>query len=319
MPDVLIITVNYRGADATAAFLESVSRLDEFQRAHVMVVENGSNDGSAQKLRPLVVGKANIELLESDTNRGYFGGANWALQRYLERGSALDWVVICNNDILFDDRQFLSKLFLRRPDDAAVIAPAIMARLTGADCNPFMLHRPNAFQLFRIRMWHSSYYLMWVKQLLSPYFRTIRHRVSQDISRTTEKGASPIYAAHGAMFIFSRSYFAAGGYIDDGHFLYAEELCTAETCVRLGLRVIHDTQLRVFHDAHKTTGRYLSRAMYEHARGAVYYTLRKYFSEEGQSRCGTAHCASDWQKASGDSAPSQELSTAKHLESRTVQ
>jgi GT2 family glycosyltransferase len=277
MPDVVIITVNYKGADATAAFLRSVCRLDDSQRAHVIVVENGSHDGSAEKLRPLVAGSDNLELLESATNRGYFGGANWALQQFLARGNRPDWVIICNSDILFDDHQFLAKLLQRNPGDAAVIAPAITARLTGVDCNPFMRHRPGPLQLLRIRIWHSSYYFMWMKQLLSPYIRAIRHRVSQRIFRAVERQASQIYGAHGAMFIFSGSYFEAGGFIDDGYFLYAEELCTAETCVRLGLRVIHDPELRVFHDAHQVTGRHLNRAMYEHARGALYYALRKYF------------------------------------------
>jgi GT2 family glycosyltransferase len=277
MPDVVIITVNYKGADATAALLGSVSRLDDFQRAHVMVVENGSHDGSAEKLGPLVTGSDNLELLESSTNLGYFGGANWALQQFLARGHRPDWVIICNNDILFDDRQFLAKLLQRNPGEAAVIAPAIIARLTGVDCNPFMGHRPGALKLMRIRVWHSSYHLMWIKQLLSPYIRTIRHRVSQRISRAAERQAKQIYGAHGAMFIFSRSYFETGGFIDDGYFLYAEELCTAEICVRMGLRIVHDTELRVLHDAHQVTGRHLNRAMYEHARGALYYALRKYF------------------------------------------
>ena len=297
MSDVVIITVNYKGADATAAFLGSVSRLDDFQRAHVIVVENGSHDGSAERLRPLVAGSLNVELLGSDINRGYFGAANWALQQYLARGNRPDWVIICNNDILFDDRQFLAKLLQRNPGDAAVIAPAIIARLTGVDCNPFMRHRPSALKLMRIRMWHSSYYFMWIKQLLSPYLRTIRHRVSQRVSRAAEQQESQIYGAHGAMFIFSRAYFEAGGFIDDGYFLYAEELCTAETCVRLGLRVIHDPELRVSHDAHQVTGRHLNRAMYEHARGALYYALRKHFWAKDGSKDEAARSVEAGKKA----------------------
>ena len=277
MTDVLIITVNYWAAEATSAFLRSVSHLLEFERAHVMVVENGSGDGSAERLRSLCAGSPNIELLESPTNLGYFGGASWALQQYLTKNSLPHWVIICNNDILFDDCGFLSKLLQKGQGQAAVIAPAIVARLTGVDCNPFMRRRPNAAQLFRIRLWHSSYYLMWIKQSLSPYVRRIRHQLSTRFTFARQREPYRIYGPHGAMLIFSRSYFEAGGYIDVGQFLFGEEICTAEICVRLGLQIVHDPELRVFHDAHQATGRHLSRAMHEHARRAFHYALSKYF------------------------------------------
>jgi GT2 family glycosyltransferase len=277
MPDALIITVNYKGADSTARFIESVSGIACFQRAHVIVVENGSCDGSAEKLRPLVAEFSNVELLESPVNRGYFGGANWALQQCLARGSKPSWVIVCNNDISFCDRQFLSKLFQRNLRDAAVIAPAIIARETGVDCNPFLRGRPTPLQLLRIRLWHSSYYLMWLKKLLSPHVRMLQHHLCVFFPKSGPRQAAPIYGAHGAFFIFSRSYFEAGGYIDDGHFLYVEELCVAEICVHLRLRVVHDPNLQVWHEGHRVTGRQLNRAMYEYAKGGLHYALRKYF------------------------------------------
>lgn len=277
MCDILIITINYKAPNATVAFLASVTQLEEFQRAYVMIVENGSEDGSAQHLRPLVAGCANVELMESPTNRGYFGGAKWAFQTYLEKATLPDWVIVCNNDIVFDDPQFLSKLLQRDPNSAGVIAPAIIAELTKADCNPFMRYRPTWLQLLRMRIWHSSYYFMWVKQMFSPYVRSVRHFFSPQLPAVSCNQKGDIYGAHGAFFIFSRSYFEAGGFIDDEHFLYAEELCVAEICHALKLTVLHDQGLRVTHQAHQATGRWLKRDMYEHARGGLQYALDKYF------------------------------------------
>lgn len=277
MADILVITVNYKGADATAAFLESAEKLEQSERARLLIVENGSQDGSAEKLRPLIANVTNAELLELPQNLGYFGGANWALQHYLAKEPLPNWVIVCNNDIIFEDHQFLSKLFRKDPERVGVIAPAIVARLTGADCNPFMRCRPTRLPLLRIRMWHSSYYLMWAKQFLSPYIRRVTHRIRPHLSALRPDYSSEIYGPHGAMFIFSRSYFDAGGYLDVGHFLYAEELCVAEICLKLHLRVVHDRELCVLHNAHHATGRRLNRAMYEHARGALSYFLRKYY------------------------------------------
>lgn len=276
MARALIIAVNYRGADSTALFLESAFKLECFDAAHLLVVENGSGDGSAEALRPLVAGFRNVELLESSLNRGYFGGAKWGLQQYLARGERPEWVIVCNNDILFDDKQFLSKLFQRDPENAQVIAPAIIARLTELDCNPFLRKRLTAIQLWRYRFWYSNYYLTWSMQLLSPYVRMLRHYFYFWRPKPQSKKCSEIYAAHGSFLIFSSAYFDAGGYIDDGFFLYAEEFSIAEICLRLGLRVVYDPDLRVWHYEHRATGRQLNRSTFEHTKRGLDYALNKY-------------------------------------------
>jgi GT2 family glycosyltransferase len=283
MTDTLIIAVNYKAADATIRFLESASKMEQFRFAHVIVVENGSGDGSAETLRPKVARFDNVELFESEVNRGYFGAANWALRQYLGRDPKPDWVIVCNNDIVFDDCRFLSKLFQHNPEWVAVIAPTIVAGLTGADCNPFLADRPTPLQILRMRLWHSNYYFMWFKQLLSPHVRTLRHRLRSWSKKPRARTPRPIYAAHGSFFIFSRSFFEAGGYLDDGHFLYAEELCIAETCFRLGLRVVHESDLQVSHEGHQATGRLLDRAMYVYARDGLQYVMENYFSRD--ARC----------------------------------
>lgn len=277
MSDILMITVNYKRADSTERFLKSAWDLDGWESMHLIAVENGSHDGSAAKLRPLVQDFPSVELMESAENRGYFGAANWALQQYLAQAQKPNWVIVCNNDIVFDDRQFLARLSQLDPASVQVIAPAIIAMPAGIDCNPFMRRRPSRFKLLRCQFWQSNYYLMWFKQWLSPYVRTARHRIYFWRRPSLAAGRTDVYAPHGAFLIFSRSYFEAGGYIDDGFFLYAEEFSVAEICRQLQLRVVHDPDLRVWHDAHQATGRMCNRTTFEYGRQGFGYALRKYF------------------------------------------
>jgi GT2 family glycosyltransferase len=272
----VIITVNYKAADSTLNFIESTSRLDGFTAVDVIIVDNGSADGSAARIRQSISNLVNVSLFESRVNRGYFGGANWALQQYLNRGFMPDWVIVCNNDVVFPDSQFLVNLFQRDPSAAPVLAPAVIARLTGVDANPFLRRRPSNWQMLRYKFWLSHYYLMWFKQWLAPYVRILRHQVREWRSGATEPMRTRIYAPHGSFIIFGRLFFDAGGTIDDGFFLYAEEFCVGETCYRLGLPVIHDPDLRVWHDAHQTTGRMLTRPIYDYQKHGLSYALRKY-------------------------------------------
>ena len=244
-PKALIITVNFQHAECTLQLLNSASCLDRFGDCHLVIVDNNSGDGSAERIRQAIDGLSNVEFLISVINRGYFGAARWALDQYLARHAAPDWVIVCNNDIIFDSPTFLAGLLAQDPRTAAVLAPAILSRLTGFDANPMIAGRPGRIRKLRYRFLASTYYVAWLTQWLAPAVRKARRRLLLHDGRSNGYDArTRIYAPHGSFFIFSRRFFEEGGFIDDGCFLYAEEISVAETCWRLGLPVIHDPDLR---------------------------------------------------------------------------
>jgi N-acetylglucosaminyl-diphospho-decaprenol L-rhamnosyltransferase len=274
-PQALIITVNFRHAECTLQLLHSASRLDRFGDCRLMIVDNNSGDGSAERIRQAIDGFNNVELLTSASNRGYFGAAKWALDQHLVNQAAPDWVIVCNNDIIFDSPSFLAGLLVHDPRAVAVLAPAIVSRLTGFDANPMIAGRPGRIRKLRYRFLASTYYVAWLTQWLAPVVRKARRRL-RDGRSDRRDARTRIYAPHGSFFIFSRRYFEEGGFIDDGCFLYAEEISVAETCWRLGLPVIHDPELKVSHNDSQTTGRMLTRKGYLLQREGLQYALGKY-------------------------------------------
>jgi GT2 family glycosyltransferase len=285
-PWALFITVNFRHVVCTLQFLNNASELEGFKKCHLLIVDNNSEDGSVGSIRRAIVKFGNVELLESPKNRGYFGAANWALRHYLASHGAPDWVIVCNNDIVFNDREFLSRLFRTDPGAAGVVAPTIISGLTGHDANPSIRHRPREFRMMRYRLWLSNYYAMWLKQWLSPFVRRARYKFSRPALPPGKGLSRTIYAPHGSFLIFSRKFFEAGGFIDDGFFLYAEEFSVAEMCRHLGLPVIHDPELRVWHEESQSTGRMLSRNVYLHQREGFSYARARY--ESSYPELGTA-------------------------------
>ena len=201
--DALIITVNFRRPECTLEFLKSASELQGFTRCHVLVVDNHSEDESVARMQQAISGFlkkfTNVELLESAQNRGYFGGAKWALEQYLARHRMPDWVIVCNNDIVFDDPRFLVKLLATDHATFSVIAPAVIARLTGHDANPFMRRRPTPFRMWRYRFLLSNYPIAWLAQWLAPSVRKVRHGLNA--RKENGNGKTPIYAAHGSFMI----------------------------------------------------------------------------------------------------------------------
>ena len=77
-PRVSVVIVNYRSADHTLAAVEGLRGLDwPPDRLQIVVVDNDSGDGSVDVLR---AGAPDIDLVVSDSNRGFAGGCNLGVE-----------------------------------------------------------------------------------------------------------------------------------------------------------------------------------------------------------------------------------------------
>ncbi len=74
----VIITVNYKSALATLEFLKTLSGTKGFSDVAVVIVDNSSGREDLSRIRDGVSQSLDVELLESVTNRGYFGAARFA-------------------------------------------------------------------------------------------------------------------------------------------------------------------------------------------------------------------------------------------------
>lgn len=263
----VVITVDYKGRSSTATLIDSLSQLDGFCDIDVLIADN------SPQTEPAIIENLkhrNVEIVACATNRGYFGAARFALDRYLESGKELPpWVIVCNNDILVEDRGLLLKLHGYDYRHIAVIAPCIHVGPQKRDQNPYFLMRPSWCEWTKLRVIYSQFVLALMWDWLSRVKN--RHFVTR-----AENKRQAIYAAHGAFMIFSREYFERGGYLDDNLFLYGEELAVAEICRRINLSVVYDPALRVLHDEHTTVGKKLTRFSFECQRNALAYIQSTY-------------------------------------------
>jgi GT2 family glycosyltransferase len=85
-----ICVLNWNAREDTLRCLRS---LEGAGAAGVVVVDNGSADGSVEAIR---AAHPEVELIENGANLGYSGGNNPGIRCALERGA--DWVVLLNND-----------------------------------------------------------------------------------------------------------------------------------------------------------------------------------------------------------------------------
>lgn len=95
-PKVFIITLNWNGKDETLECLASLKKLD-YPNYAIVVVDNGSIDGSASAIRAQF---PEVIMIENRENLGYASGFNRGLQYAYEQGA--DYFLILNNDTIVD-------------------------------------------------------------------------------------------------------------------------------------------------------------------------------------------------------------------------
>jgi polysaccharide pyruvyl transferase CsaB len=92
-PKASIIVVTYNNADLNRLCLESVFARTEWPNLEVLVVDNGSSDGTPELLRHLQRGHPNLTVLENRTNRGFAAACNQGLE-----AASGNYLVLLNND-----------------------------------------------------------------------------------------------------------------------------------------------------------------------------------------------------------------------------
>ena len=90
-----IIILNYKGADDTLSLLRNLSEI-EYPNYRVILVENGSDDNSADRLKAVESRYPDWKFIYNEKNLGFAGGCNQAIRIAMSEGA--NYVLLLNND-----------------------------------------------------------------------------------------------------------------------------------------------------------------------------------------------------------------------------
>ncbi len=98
----VVVVPNWNGVDDLGGCLDSL--LAQSLQAHIIVVDNGSVDGSVELVEKHYTG---VELIKHSVNKGFAGGVNPGFKRAIKLKST--YVAAFNNDAVAD-KQWLKQL-----------------------------------------------------------------------------------------------------------------------------------------------------------------------------------------------------------------
>jgi len=294
---VVVIGVSYGTDELAIRFARRISDSGAAASVDLVMVDNSDRADSSDFFARVQRAHPRTLCLKPPTNLGYFGGASVGLAAYRERGSAPDWIVVANVDVEFRDPLFWGHLAaLEGGARVGVIAPYIWSTFLRGSTNPLMERRPSRYRMRFYKLVFRNYYVLngyellgVVKNMVTYFVRRRLVAAGAGLGRQGRDGSGArgdgegadqvrtIYAPHGSCIIFSERYFQCGGTLGYPSFLFGEELFVAETARRLGLEVVYEPRLKVWHQDHSSTGWLRSRTVASYLGQSARYIADTFF------------------------------------------
>ncbi|MFA5100223.1 MAG: glycosyltransferase family 2 protein [Candidatus Omnitrophota bacterium] len=217
-PLVSIIILNYNGKHILGVCLDSVIK-QSYGSLEIIVVDNGSNDGSAEFVRAKYPG---VKVLENNVNLGYVKAANMGI--VLSRG---EFLVVLNNDTRVD-RDWIAHLVIAAQKDASI---GICAS------KQLNFNDTNILDSAGILLCRGGY---------------ARDRGRHQEDRGQYDKVQEIFGAAGASAFYRRAMLDRIGLFDDDYFAYCEEFDLSFRALLAGWKCVFVPEARVYHMSGQT-------------------------------------------------------------------
>ena len=259
--EISFLILNYNNYVETFNCIDSIYKLN-ISKWNAVVVDNGSSDGSYDKLVEKYNNDNRIVVIHSEKNLGFSAGNNLGYA-YIRENYSPDFVVVTNNDILFPDVDFANKLMdIYKKTDFYVYGPDIYVRANYEHQSPIMLNFPTLDQLRQELKMYEYYQANPKKWAKRRTWQDMKNRVCQrnkviekiynKLKRKQTIDRASVYenvCVQGACIIVSSKYLKAEtSMFSPETFLYCEELLLYHKCLKKGYKVIYDPYIQVWHE-----------------------------------------------------------------------
>jgi Predicted glycosyltransferases len=215
-----IVILNYLNYKDTLECVESIANLD-YPSIEIVVVENGSANESREALKQRFGNDPRVTLLCSDTNLGYANGNNIGIT-FCREYKKCDYVLIANNDTIFDQADFLQILISADKENELVgaIGPKILNN-NGSNNNPIDIDM-NTKRIFKDLLINLSI-LLGVYKLIKKLESSLVNNKDQAFEKPLISNEGHPFILHGSAILLTPLYLNTFRGLYPGTFLYYEE------------------------------------------------------------------------------------------------
>lgn len=254
--NILCLFVNYNNSAFTIKCCDSIFEHSGDVEVNIIVVDNNSNEKNKEDLKKYEAGhRMNVLFLQD--NIGYFPALNMGYQSNPDLIRHSDFIVIGNNDLIFNSPFFNLLQSRQYEDDVFVVCPDIV-NLDNNHQNPQVAIKYSKWQLLFLELYHWSYFMAVFMDMVS---NIIKIRGKQK-SRKDHETSRYISIGYGACYILTRQYITEVGEIPSYLFLMNEENALSDIVFKHNGRLYYDAELSVDHQEHSSVGLAQKRKLY---------------------------------------------------------
>jgi GT2 family glycosyltransferase len=223
--ELAVVIVNYRTPEDVSASIASIERTGADDVAEIVVVDNASGDGSADLLRGRHPG---IRVVEKSENRGFAAGVNAGF-----RESNAPYILVLNPDTEV------------RPGALAALRDHLRANPRVGIAGPVLLDQHGAVRLDSYQglpsLWSlfcGAFFPLGRALMGTRFHPELRSRHDSD-------RGGPVPRVCGSAMTIRREAFEEAGPMDEGYFLYFEEVEWQRRCADRGwgIEVVPDSRI----------------------------------------------------------------------------
>ncbi len=250
---VAVVILHYENVQDT---LECIKSLDEQIEMDfdIIVVDNGSDYGKVETIESLYSDRSDIHFLHSKENLGFARGNNLGF-RYAKHELHSEIIILANNDLIFEQKDFVKKLVETYKENRFDVAgPKIISLVDGMNQNPVarMFYTKQDVQKRYIKT--SVLYCLNVigldfllKKIFAKPIQEFQYYPSKD------------FQLHGACMIFGRDYVNKYEGLYSGTFMYGEEDILRYQVEQNHLKLLYLDKLTVKHKEGSSTNTVLKK------------------------------------------------------------
>jgi GT2 family glycosyltransferase len=203
----------------------------------IVVVDNGSNDGSGEELRRRFADYKNVVVIINDQNLGFAKGNNVGY-KYVKDNFDVDCVVVMNNDVIITQPNFAEILASYMLENHLCVCGPDIITPEGRHQNPLQRVPYSTFRIIKWMLMDCIRLIMlklhlFEKKILATYTSVSNSYQRQDI----DLNGITDCVLHGSCVAYSSDYLSKEDFaFVPVTFLYAEEMILADYCKRKNYR-----------------------------------------------------------------------------------
>lgn len=234
------VIVNWNLKEDTMNCVESLLAAGKILE-QIIVVDNGSTDGSVSALRAHF--GLSLKIIECQANLGFARGSNLGIQCALELGA--NWVLLLNNDAYIAPN-FISEVenVIEGNEDLSIIGPVIL------------------YHDFPDRIWYFGDRL--IPGLLATY-----SLYRGQIYHGQFPSLVPVDFVNGCGILVKSEVLKRIGLFNTAYFMYGEEVDLCWRARRVGFRIVVATKARMWHKISTSSNRDRSASRYLRIRNQI--------------------------------------------------